>query len=155
MESIHSVTHDTKLFTLRLPTASYLQVPTGHHLSIRATINGEFLEQINYQVAFLCVLYALTSVNLRDYSLSLSLSAGEEVERSYTPVSMLEHHPSQNEQEGEVVELMIKLYKDGKMSSFLSKLQQGTCVSGWVGEGKTHTPLHGTKLGANKLIAQP
>ena len=52
---------------------------------------------------------------------------GEEVVRSYTPVSALEHHPQLQEQrEGRVIELMIKLYKDGKMSGFLSNLKQGT-----------------------------
>lgn len=55
-------------------------------------------------------------------------SLGEDVERSYTPVSTLEGprpvHP-QAQQEGETIELMIKLYKDGKMSSFLDNLEQG------------------------------
>lgn len=41
IESIQKVTHDTKLFTLRLPVGSYLNVPTGHHLSIKANIDGK------------------------------------------------------------------------------------------------------------------
>ena len=41
VESIRRVTHDTKLFTLRLPIGSYLNVPTGHHLSIKADIDGK------------------------------------------------------------------------------------------------------------------
>jgi len=94
VESIKNVTHDTKLFTLRLPAGSYLNVPTGHHVGIKAMVNGV------------------------------------EVERKYTPVSRLEAsgqrpvHP-QAQQEAESIDLMIKLYKDGKMSGFLSGLKEG------------------------------
>lgn len=57
----------------------------------------------------------------------ISYSAGETVERSYTPVSALQGSTQRTEmtQEGETIELMIKLYKDGKMSSFLSNLKEG------------------------------
>lgn len=41
VESIKTVTHDTKTFVLRMPPASYLSVPTGHHLSIKAHIDGK------------------------------------------------------------------------------------------------------------------
>ena len=93
MESIKTVTHDTMMYTLRLPAASYLSVPTGHHLSIKADVNGEV------------------------------------VERSYTPVSSLESNKLRNSaQDGETIELMIKLYSDGKMSSFLSTLKEGDTV---------------------------
>ena len=58
--------------------------------------------------------------------------AGEVVERSYTPVSALENNKQKNglvppvaSQEGETIELMVKLYKDGKMSSFLASLKEG------------------------------
>lgn len=62
-----------------------------------------------------------------DYKPSLSCS-GEDVERSYTPVNGLELHPAQPAQpEGEVIDLMIKLYKDGKMSGFLANLKIGEC----------------------------
>lgn len=54
------------------------------------------------------------------------MCTGVEVERSYTPVSALEMTQSvKEEQEGRVVELMVKLYKGGKMSGFLSTLKQG------------------------------
>ena len=43
VESIKTVTHDTKLFTVKLPQASFLSVPTGHHVAIRANINGTIL----------------------------------------------------------------------------------------------------------------
>ncbi len=89
MEGIRSITHDTKVYTLRLPGGSYLNVPTGHHLSIKATV------------------------------------CGEEVVRSYTPVSPLEQRSIAPPQEGEAIELMIKLYDNGKMSSFLSSLKEG------------------------------
>lgn len=95
MESVSSITHDTKLYTLRLPPASYLNVPTGHHLSVKAIINGE------------------------------------EVERKYTPVSALigntppRHSQPAYPQDGETVDLMVKLYKNGKMSGFLSSLKEG------------------------------
>lgn len=59
---------------------------------------------------------------------------GEVVERSYTPISSLEASKQRNgllplaPQEGETIELMIKLYKDGKMSGFLSSLKEGMYV---------------------------
>ena len=40
IESIESVSHDTKLFTVKLPEASFMLVPTGHHVSIKANIRG-------------------------------------------------------------------------------------------------------------------
>lgn len=43
VDSITSVSHDSKLFSLRLPTGSYLNVPTGHHLAIRADVDGKLL----------------------------------------------------------------------------------------------------------------
>ena len=43
IESIESVTHDTKLFTVRLPEASFMLVPTGHHVSIKANIRGVWI----------------------------------------------------------------------------------------------------------------
>lgn len=46
VESIKSITHDTKLYTLRLPAGSYLNVPTGHHLSVKAQVNGESANSI-------------------------------------------------------------------------------------------------------------
>ena len=56
---------------------------------------------------------------------SLSYS-GEDVERSYTPVSGLELNNQHHDQpEGEIIDLMVKLYKDGKMSGFLSNLKIG------------------------------
>lgn len=42
VENITSVTHDSKVFSLRLPAGSYLNVPTGHHLAVRAVIDGKF-----------------------------------------------------------------------------------------------------------------
>jgi len=53
------------------------------------------------------------------------------VERKYTPVSALEVPSSRHGQQatpqggGDTIGLMIKLYRDGKMSGFLSKLHEG------------------------------
>ena len=41
VETISSVTHDSKMFSLRLPAGSYLNVPTGHHLAVRAVVDGK------------------------------------------------------------------------------------------------------------------
>lgn len=63
------------------------------------------------------------------------LHAGESVERSYTPVDTLEAARQRNGllppsgQEGETIELMVKLYKDGKMSGFLSNLKEGRYIA--------------------------
>lgn len=57
VESIKTVTHDTKLFTVRLPQASFLSVPTGHHVTIRANVNGRGL------LVALCQCY-ICSINI-------------------------------------------------------------------------------------------
>ena len=59
VESISSVTHDSKLFSLRLPAGSYLNVPTGHHLAIRADVDGKLCTVciIMYVAAVQQVLY--------------------------------------------------------------------------------------------------
>lgn len=91
VEAITTVTHDSKVFTLRLPAGSYLSVPTGHHLAVRAEVNGESFT------------------------------------RSYTPIcsseALTRHTPAHPE--GTTVELMVKLYQDGKMSQYLSDLNIG------------------------------
>lgn len=93
--SIKSVTYDTKLFTLRLRPGSFLQVPTGHHVTLRADVSGE------------------------------------EIERDYTPVCTLadtaKRQPQAQHQaaSSDTIQMMIKLYKDGKMSGYLDKLKVG------------------------------
>lgn len=59
VESISSVTHDSKLFSLRLPAGSFLNVPTGHHLAIRADVDGKLCTVciIMYVAAVQQVLY--------------------------------------------------------------------------------------------------
>ena len=121
VEAIQSVTHDTKLFTLRLPAGSYLEVPTGHHLSVKANVDGKH--------------NCCNTTNNNIITPSLSLILGEDVERSYTPVSAMEanlattqchaHQVTQQDGEFETLQLMVKLYNDGKMSKFLSNLKQG------------------------------
>lgn len=46
VENISSVTHDSKVYSLRLPAGSYLNVPTGHHLAIRAVVDGKLYKLI-------------------------------------------------------------------------------------------------------------
>ena len=91
VEAITSITHDSKVFTLRVPAGSYLNVPTGHHLAVRAEVDGE------------------------------------SITRSYTPIcsneDLTRHTPAHVE--GQSVKLMVKLYKDGKMSQYLSNLNIG------------------------------
>lgn len=109
VENISSITHDSRVYSLRLPAGSYLNVPTGHHLAIRADVDGE------------------------------------EVERSYTPVCSLtdtgvHRHPlpasaagtTEPSTEGEALDLLIKLYPDGKMSRYLAALKKGDEV--WVSD---------------------
>ena len=49
--------------------------------------------------------------------------AGKQVERSYTPVLPLNDH--RHTTDGSSLELMIKLYKNGRMSQYLSHLKIG------------------------------
>jgi len=74
-----------------MPAGSYLNVPTGHHLAVRADIDGEI------------------------------------VKRSYTPVCSSEdldrHGPACSG--GRSIDLMVKLYQEGKMSQHLSNLSIG------------------------------
>ncbi|XP_064405322.1 cytochrome b5 reductase 4-like [Halichondria panicea] len=98
VEAITSITHDSKVFTLRVPAGSYLNVPTGHHLAVRAEVDGE------------------------------------SITRSYTPIcsneDLTRHTPAHVE--GRSVQLMVKLYKDGKMSRYLSDLNIGDEV--WLSD---------------------
>lgn len=41
VDNITSLTHDSQMYSLRLPAGSYLNVPTGHHLAIRAVVDGK------------------------------------------------------------------------------------------------------------------
>lgn len=84
------------------------------------------------------IIYRKTCPAIVSSSLSLCIT-GEEVERSYTPVCSLSdagthRHPppasgaadsSATPTEGETIDLMIKLYQDGKMSRYLSDLKKG------------------------------
>ena len=49
--------------------------------------------------------------------------------RSYTPVCTQEALTRHSQAEGETIDLMVKLYKDGKMSQFLSNLNIGKYIS--------------------------
>ena len=40
VEDIQEITHDTNLYTVKLPVGSSFTVPTGHHVAIRANIDG-------------------------------------------------------------------------------------------------------------------
>ena len=36
LKTIKEVTHNTKMFTFKLPGASHMIVPTGHHIRLKA-----------------------------------------------------------------------------------------------------------------------
>ena len=36
LETVESITYNTKMFTFKLPGASYVIVPTGHHVRVKA-----------------------------------------------------------------------------------------------------------------------
>lgn len=82
LQSVTSISHNTKLFTLELPAGSHMVVPTGYHIKIKAD---------------------------------------NELIRSYTPVLPLNGHAV----EGRTIDLLIKLYSDGRMSRYLSSLAVG------------------------------
>lgn len=88
IEDIKTITHDTKIFKVKFSPGSFMIVPTGHHVSIQAHIDGK------------------------------------QVERSYTPVLPLSDHRP----DGSSLELMIKLYKNGRMSQYLSRLSSGDSI---------------------------
>lgn len=39
---VEEVTHNTKLFTIRLPAGSYMSVPVGHHVKLRGMLEGGY-----------------------------------------------------------------------------------------------------------------
>jgi hypothetical protein len=43
--AIENVTHNTKLFVLANPVDKDLHVPAGHHVKIRALVEGEYVER--------------------------------------------------------------------------------------------------------------
>jgi len=42
ISEVLSLTHDTNLYTLNLPEGYHMEVPTGHHLRLKASILGQF-----------------------------------------------------------------------------------------------------------------
>lgn len=40
--SMEEVTHNTKLFTFRLPAGSYMSVPVGHHVKLCGMLEGAY-----------------------------------------------------------------------------------------------------------------
>ncbi|XP_065920398.1 cytochrome b5 reductase 4-like isoform X2 [Dysidea avara] len=89
LKSVNEVNHKTKTFIFKLPGASHMIIPTGHHVSIKAKQDGDW------------------------------------VERSYTPILPL---TGDCNNEGSEVELMVKLYKNGAMSSILSSICIGDMI---------------------------
>lgn len=43
--SVEEVTHNTKLFTFRLPPGSYMNVPVGHHLKVTRMLEGKYVHK--------------------------------------------------------------------------------------------------------------
>lgn len=41
--SVEEVTHNTKLFTFRLPPGSYIKVPVGHHVKLSGMLEGWYV----------------------------------------------------------------------------------------------------------------
>lgn len=85
LQSVQSVSHNTKLFTFELPAGSHMIVPMGYHIKIKAN---------------------------------------DELIRSYTPVLPL----TGSSMEGRTINLLIKLYSDGRMSRYLSSLTAGEMI---------------------------
>ena len=91
-----SITHNTKLFTLELPAGSHMIVPMGYHIKIKTGV-------------------------LLHYYCNVIITTDNELIRSYTPVWPLTGHSV----EGRSIDLLIKLYSDGRMSRYLSSLAVG------------------------------
>ena len=45
LQSVTSVSHNTKLFTLELPAGSHMIVPIGYHVKIKAAVAGVLLHK--------------------------------------------------------------------------------------------------------------
>jgi len=43
IEGIEDITHDTKLYSIRLPTNVYYEVPIGHHVIVKCEVEGKKL----------------------------------------------------------------------------------------------------------------
>lgn len=115
--AVEEVTHNTKLFTFRLPAGSYMRVPVGHHVKLRGMLEG------GYSTHTPCQAHRAPPHALPSHSYS---HTGEEVVRSYTPVSSLSPAPSpRGPVQCDTLQLMIKLYSDGRMSQVLSSLKVG------------------------------
>ena len=115
--AVEEVTHNTRLFTFRLPAGSYMSVPVGHHVKLRGMLEG------GYSTRTPCQAHRTPPHTLPSHSHS---HTGEEVVRSYTPVSLLSPDPSPcGPVQCDTLQLMVKLYSDGRMSQVLSSLKVG------------------------------
>lgn len=57
LETVEEVNYNTKIFTFKVPNASHMIVPTGHHIRIKAkSQDGMLREQMNF-VMFYLILY--------------------------------------------------------------------------------------------------
>ena len=53
LQSVTSVSHNTKLFTLELPAGSHMLVPMGHHVKIKAAA-GVLLHKTTKSINMMC-----------------------------------------------------------------------------------------------------
>lgn len=104
LRSVTSVSHNTKLFTLELPAGSHMIVPIGYHVKIKAA----------------GVLSHTTTKSIGVYN-DVIIVLDDELIRSYTPILPL----TGDAMEGRTINLLIKLYSDGRMSRYLSSLAVG------------------------------
>ena len=45
VRDVKKVTHDTKLLLVEYPALMYVSVPVGHHVYIRHTVEGKYLDE--------------------------------------------------------------------------------------------------------------
>ena len=62
IQSVTSVTHDTKIFTLSLPPTCHISVPIGHHVAIKPNEPGMACYHSNYLLQSCLCLCTLVQV---------------------------------------------------------------------------------------------
>lgn len=63
LQSVTSVSHNTKLFTLELPAGSHMIVPIGYHVKIKAAA-GVLLDKATKSINVRCYCFRQRGVNM-------------------------------------------------------------------------------------------
>jgi hypothetical protein len=101
-----AVTHDTDIYTFKLPDACRMVTPCGHHVYLRF-LDGMVLFFLRVYFWLFCFFWDQTII------------------KPYTVVNESLFKMNENEIKGKVINLMIKYYENGEFTPNLRRLEIG------------------------------